>query len=120
MDLADERVMLRLGNLLLRLESYEEAESQLRDAVSHPMSAKEGLAAGHYDLACVAARTGRSAQCRESLEMALALAPLYRREITQDQDFESVRRADWFLAIVQEPGQSLDSPPASSVAGPEI
>lgn len=114
----DERLDLYAGNLLVWLCRWREAEDRLQSCISHPLCSNDTRAAALYDLACVAARTGRPDNCREWLESAIRLEPRKIEQIATDRDLHSVHQAEWFKALVpgcaQDQSEKADSPKAQS------
>lgn len=96
----DERLYLKAGNLFVRLGRWQEGEDSLRKCLNHPLCSQVTRALALYDLACVAARTGRPNECRDLLEEAIRLIPGHRQGIATDPDFTSVRGEAWFEAML--------------------
>jgi hypothetical protein len=99
---ASERLAYATGNLELRLGHIAEADRSLNECLAHPLCARPTRVVALYDLACVAARSGRPDECRTHLEAFLALSPHQRTNVGKDSDFESVKDAPWFKGIVGE------------------
>lgn len=98
------------GNTLLRLGQLAEATVQLQRCVESPMGNDEVRSMAHYDLACVAARLGRSAECRVELEESIQLSPCHHHHMASDPDFESVRAEPWFVDLLPVAAPPGDPP----------
>lgn len=59
----------------------------------------EGSAIAHFNLACYRAITGDVEKAIESLSTALELNPDYRENIADEDDFDSIRNKDPFIAV---------------------
>jgi hypothetical protein len=92
----DERLFAVGGNLLLRMGQIGTAEEHLRRCLQLASCSEDTRASALYDLACVLARTGHTEKCRDSLLQALRLRPAFRRQLTDDTDFDGVRGTAWF------------------------
>ena len=74
---------------------------QLDQAIEAMVSAVElepNSAISHYNLACYWALAGDELKAIESLQTALELNPDYRENIANEDDFDSIRNSDRFVA----------------------
>ncbi len=89
------------ANLLVALGRLKEAETYFQKAISlspeHPKP--------HYNLACVYALQGRTAEAVANLREAVKRADILRKEAATDPDFESIRNAPDFRALVWPEGK---------------
>jgi len=99
----DERLYRFAGNVLLRLGRFKEAEVSLQRCLGSPLCMAELRGLVIYDLACIAALTGRPDLCRDLLQQAVSLWPLpqFRHALAQDNDFASVKELDWYQALLR-------------------
>lgn len=97
---SDERLLNNVGVLLLTLRRPAEAEAVLERSLRSPCRSVESQANAHYNLACVAAVTGRIEDCRSRLVQAIELRPTPRDQLAADPDFASVRDLDWFRGLL--------------------
>jgi hypothetical protein len=98
-----ERLDQHAGNLLLRLGRLGEAEAVLRCSIDRPLCSGTTRAMALYDLACIAARTGRPVLCRDRLQEAIGLLPRLREGLDTDTDLDLVRQARWFQEFSATP-----------------
>lgn len=84
------------GVLLDVLGEHEKARAQYLWVVEKDPS----LPAAHYNLACSYGREGNMARAAPYLKSAIRMDDAFRKEATQDPDFDAVRDEAEFLAIV--------------------
>ena len=99
------------GNVLFdwaKMKAGAEAAT-LRAEAEARLDAAERLAEGTeaYNLACLCALGGRPSECRSWLEKGLELRTLPNAdEVSEDDDFASVRELDWFREILKQLSKS--------------
>jgi tetratricopeptide (TPR) repeat protein len=98
----DETLWEAYGNALVRAGRLEEAEDALNRCLSLRSCSSEIRGLALYNLACVKARQGFTADSHKLLIESDSLRPIDKKHTASDPDLESLREEAWFQELISE------------------
>jgi hypothetical protein len=96
----DARVLEARGHVLLLCGDLEAARETLVQCLQLPSFGGPTHSNARYNLACVYARIGEDALCREFLTAEIGNRPALRNTVGDDPDFASLKGRAWFQELL--------------------
>ncbi len=93
-----------LGHLSMLEARFDDALQSLEIALASPLCDNPMRGEVLYNMACAHARMGSEDTCRSRLLEAKQFARIDAKTIEKDSDFDNVRGADWFRALINSDG----------------